>query len=138
MQGTIEFKLVTPEKHVMTQNFAMVVLPGSAGELGVLPEHVPLITTLQAGVIKLFQDRDHAKINLFVTDGYADINNNTCSVLASNYEIVEQMNYDAVQARLTRIREELAVARDEAEHEELKKVEHTIKTKLEMLRNLRK
>ena len=47
--ATLKLEIVTPEEKIYSEDVEMVTLPGSEGELGVYPKHVPLLTTLVAG-----------------------------------------------------------------------------------------
>lgn len=54
MNKTIRVKIVTPNNIILDAEALMVTLPGEAGELGVLPEHTRLISSLQEGLVKIF------------------------------------------------------------------------------------
>ncbi len=49
MAKTLRLEIVTPEAKAYSEDVEMVVLPGSDGELGVYPQHVPVLTTLKPG-----------------------------------------------------------------------------------------
>ena len=70
MADKIELEVLTPERPLLRETVDEVVLPGSSGELGILPEHTPLITQLQTGSPDLPAGRreevDH------VSGGFAD------------------------------------------------------------------
>ena len=51
MAGTVEFELVSPERLLLSEQVAMVVVPGEDGNFGVLPGHAPLISTVRPGVM---------------------------------------------------------------------------------------
>ncbi|HUS88987.1 MAG TPA: F0F1 ATP synthase subunit epsilon, partial [Desulfosporosinus sp.] len=52
MAGTFSLQVVSPEGNVLKEEVEFVVLPGGAGELGILPNHSPLIAGLDIGVIR--------------------------------------------------------------------------------------
>ena len=51
MPETMQLEVVTPSRKVLEAAVESVTLPGSEGELGILPEHIPLVTTLDTGVL---------------------------------------------------------------------------------------
>jgi F-type H+-transporting ATPase subunit epsilon len=80
----------------------MVILPGSEGELGILPKHTPLLTALKPGVILI---RKGGNDELFaVGSGYADVRPNKVTVMAQSAEHSEEI--DAERAEMARGRAE--------------------------------
>ena len=55
MAATLKLEIVTPEKTAYSEDVEMVTLPGSEGELGVYPNHVPLLTTLNPGELRVLK-----------------------------------------------------------------------------------
>jgi len=47
----LKFEVVTPQKKALETEVDSVTLPGSEGELGILPDHIPLLTTLDTGIV---------------------------------------------------------------------------------------
>ena len=56
MLDTIEFELVTPEKLMISMTASMVVIPGAEGDLGILPSHTPIISSIRTGVIDVHNE----------------------------------------------------------------------------------
>ena len=54
--ATLRLEIVTPEEKIYSEDVEMVTLPGSEGELGVYPKHVPLLTTLVPGELRVVKD----------------------------------------------------------------------------------
>jgi len=79
--ATIKFELVSPERVIVSANVEHVVLPGSEGELGVLPGHAPAVVTLKPGVVSVLTGGT-ASQRLFVNGGFAEINPESVTVLA--------------------------------------------------------
>ena len=83
----------------------IVVLPGSAGEMGILPHHAPLLTTLNYGVIKV---RTKGKEEIFtVAGGVAEIQPEIVTVLADAAENVAEIDLDRAEAARQRAKEVL-------------------------------
>ena len=77
--ATLKLEIVTPETTAYSEDVNMVTLPGSEGELGVYPNHVPLLTTLKPGELRVLKDgRETA---LAVGEGFVEIKADAVSVL---------------------------------------------------------
>ena len=84
----------------------IVVLPGSAGEMGILPHHAPVLAILKYGVIKL---RINGKEELFtVAGGLAEVQPDIVTILANAAENVEEIDITRAQAAKKRAEEALA------------------------------
>lgn len=77
----ITLDLVTPEKRVCQEAYTMIVLPGTEGEVGILSQHQPIILTLQAGEIRLYDGNTVTK-TIPITGGFAEFSAEVCTVLA--------------------------------------------------------
>ena len=77
----VSFELVTPERLLLSQEADMVVVPGGAGDFGVLPRHAPLISTVRPGTIRL-HDGGGEPAEIFVASGFAEVTPERCTVLA--------------------------------------------------------
>jgi F-type H+-transporting ATPase subunit epsilon len=73
----------------------MVVIPGTEGDLGILPEHSKLITSLRGGVIDLYEG-DKIADRFFVSGGFAEVTETSCTVLAD--AIIKVTDLDARRA----------------------------------------
>jgi F-type H+-transporting ATPase subunit epsilon len=80
--ATIKFELVSPERVLISDDVEHVVLPGSEGELGVLPGHAPVVVALKAGMITVIDGGSSKK--LFVKGGFAEVNPEALTVLAEH------------------------------------------------------
>lgn len=92
---------------MFTGDVDIVVLPGSGGEMGILPKHAPVLTTLKYGVIKV---RRGGKEDVFtVAGGVAEVQPEIVTILADAAENVEEI--DVVRAEAARKRAEEALAK---------------------------
>jgi F-type H+-transporting ATPase subunit epsilon len=80
MSDKILFELVSPEKLLLSTEADMVTIPGSEGEMGVMSGHMPLLTTLKAGVITIAGGEGDAKFR--VGGGFAEATAEKLTVLA--------------------------------------------------------
>jgi F-type H+-transporting ATPase subunit epsilon len=94
----LRLEIVTAEREVFADEVDMVVAPGGEGELGILPRHAPLLTTLQPGVLRL--KKDGAETLMAVSGGFMQVYRDRVLVLADTAERADEIEEDrAEQAR---------------------------------------
>lgn len=98
----VNFRLVMPERELLATEADMVVVPGSEGDFGVLHGHAPLISTVRAGVLEVFQG-NKAEKRFLVAGGFAEVTPERCTVLAD-----EAVPFESVTAEQLADRERLA------------------------------
>jgi F-type H+-transporting ATPase subunit epsilon len=77
--ATLKLEIVTPEEKIYSEDVDMVTLPGTEGEIGVYPKHVPLMTALKPGELRVLKDgRETA---MAVGEGFVEIKGDAVSVL---------------------------------------------------------
>lgn len=130
----VEFILVSPEKHVMSDFVDMVVVPGEAGDFGVLPDHAAMISNLRPGLVTIYKDKK--KQHIFITEGFANVNEASCTVLAETTEFVDELNLEEMETLYKQLQEEIEIARDESEKEELSRSREIMMTKIQLLKKL--
>ena len=81
-------EIVSPEKLVLSRAIDMVVIPGSEGELGVLPGHSPMIVALGTGTIRLYEGTNVVQ-RFTVNGGFAEITGERVTVIAA--EVAEEV-----------------------------------------------
>lgn len=105
MAGTFNFIVVAPDGQVLNQDVEFVIVPGEDGELGVLPNHAPLIAGLGIGVIRY---TDNAKVRkIAVSGGFMEVFENKVTVLAGSAETSEKINIERAQAAKERAEKRL-------------------------------
>ena len=82
MADTLQLEIVTPEAVIYSEAVEMVTLPGSEGETGIYPNHVPLLTKVQAG--ELIAKKTGSEEILAVSEGFAEITGEHVSILTDN------------------------------------------------------
>jgi len=109
---TFELSLVTPEGPAFEAEVEMLVVPGDAGEIGVLARHAPLVAMLKAGSTRIYRDRDSEDIVEFATGpGFFKVEQDRALALVD--DAVEARQIDAARAQ-----EQLDAARAELERAE--------------------
>lgn len=112
MTDKVQFELVSPERLLVSEPVEMVVVPGSEGDLGALPQHAPLITTIRPGLIDIYQSGEIAD-RIFVSGGFAEITAERVTVLAE--EAIKLAELDAATAAERRRQAEAALAEAETD-----------------------
>jgi F-type H+-transporting ATPase subunit epsilon len=103
---TIRCEIVSQDRTVFAGDVDIVVLPGSAGEMGILPKHAPVLTTLKYGIIKI---RKGGKEEVFtVAGGVAEVQPDIVTILADAAENVEEIDVARADAARARAEEVLA------------------------------
>ena len=101
----IRCEIVSQDRMVFEGDVDIVVLPGSAGEMGILPHHAPLLTTLNYGFIKV---RTKGKEEIFtVAGGVAEIQPDIVTVLADAAENIQEIDLSRAEAARKRAEEML-------------------------------
>ena len=98
MTDQFNYKLVTPEKIYLEGDAQMVVLPGAEGDLGVLPNHSNIITSLRPGIIKV-TNSDQTQ-SLFVEEGFIKFSNNELLVIAVGLDEEAALNNDFINDKI--------------------------------------
>ena len=106
MANTLKLEIVTPEAVVFSDDVDMVTLPGSEGELGVYPQHVPLMTQIVPGEIVVRKGQE--EFLLAVGEGFVEITGEHVSILADM--AIEADNIDEAMAEEARRRAEARLA----------------------------
>ena len=112
-EDKVEFELVSPEKLLLSRKVDMVVVPGAEGDMGVLPQHSPAITTVRPGTIVVYEG-GAVTDRIFIAGGFAEVSNNRCTVLAEEAMPVEDIDKNAVEQALSTARDKVSSASSDA------------------------
>jgi F-type H+-transporting ATPase subunit epsilon len=108
MAATLRLEIVTPETRAYSDDVEMVVLPASEGEMGVYPQHVPLITQIKPGELVITKGGRH--IALAVGEGFVEVTGEKVSVVVDmalqEADIDEHAAEDAVKRAEARLKEQ--------------------------------
>ncbi len=102
----IRCEIVSQDRTVFQGDVDIVILPGAGGEMGVLPHHAPVLTTLKYGVVKV---RRSGKEDIYaVSGGVAEVQPDIVTILADAAENVEEIDVERAQLAKRRAEEALA------------------------------
>ncbi|MDE3066444.1 MAG: ATP synthase F1 subunit epsilon [Verrucomicrobiota bacterium] len=113
---TIRLEIVTPEAKIFSEDVDMVTLTGTEGEMGILPQHMPLMTQLAAGEIVAQKGKD--TIFLAVGDGFVQVTGGRVAVLTDMAVRAENIDEAAAEQARKNAEARLAekVSAEEAAH----------------------
>ena len=96
MEGKFKIEIIVPENIVFSNETEMVILPSYEGDMGILKNHIQIITFLRPGVIKV-KKVDENYENFFVEDGIVEFYNNNLSVLSSKAINTKNLSKDYLE-----------------------------------------
>jgi F-type H+-transporting ATPase subunit epsilon len=106
MANTLKLEIVTPEGKIYSEDVEMVTLPGVEGEMGIYPQHVPLMTQIAAGEVVARKGGQDS--SLAVSEGFVEITGDHVAILADMAIRVE--NIDEAKVEEARRRAEARLA----------------------------
>jgi len=113
--ATIRLEIVTPEAKTFSDDVDFVLIPGTEGEIGVLPEHMPLLTQLLPG--ELLVTKKGEEFRLAVGEGFAEVTPDKVAVLTDMAVPEKDIDEAAVEAAIQRAQEAMKNDKlDEAGH----------------------
>ena len=130
----IKLDIVTVEKLVYSQEVDEITAPGLEGELGILPQHAPLVTMLQPGVVTIRAGGEETE--MAVSGGYMEVRPDHVIILADSAERAEEI--DIARAEAARLRAEQARAEAPAGAEAAMAAEVALKRSLVRLKVARR
>jgi F-type H+-transporting ATPase subunit epsilon len=107
---SLTLEIVTPEAKVYSDTIDSVVIPTVEGEIGVLPGHIPLLTQIESGELRV--TKSGTTTWLAVGGGFAQIDGDTVRVLAEHAITEEKIDENAVEAAMKRAEADVKAAKD--------------------------
>ena len=106
----LTLEIVTPEARVYADTIDTVVIPTTTGEIGILSGHIPLLTQIEHGELRV--TKNGVTTLLAISGGFAQVEGDRVSVLAEHAITEEKIDEHAVEAALKRAEAELKAAKD--------------------------
>ena len=132
MANTLRLEVVTPEAVALSEDVDMVTLPGVEGEMGIYPQHIPLLTQLAPGIV--VARKGDQVFTLAVSEGFVEITGNRVSLLT---DLAVSADADEAEAEAARQRAE-ARLRERSGTEQTAAVEAAVAQSLVMLKGRRR
>lgn len=105
---TLKIRVIAPDRTVWNADAEEVILPSSTGQLGILTGHIPLLTALDIGVMRVRVEKDWIPIVLL--GGFAEVENNIITILVNGAEEGSEINIEKAQSSLQKAMSMLAEA----------------------------
>lgn len=110
---TLNIRVIAPDKTVWDTQAEEIILPSSTGQLGILTSHIPLLTALDIGVMRVRIDKEWKP--LILLGGFAEIENDNITILVNGVEESKNLDLDIVQTELEEARVNLSEAKTNKE-----------------------
>ena len=101
--GKISFDLVSPENLIFNDEVGMIIVPGKDGDLGILPGHSKVMSSLRPGRVMVYGENKNLLKSFFVSGGFAEINPEKCIVLAESVEELSSLEKSLVEKEIQQL-----------------------------------
>jgi F-type H+-transporting ATPase subunit epsilon len=115
--AALHFEFVSPERVLFSGDVDQVDLPGAEGDLGILPGHAPLVTTLRPGIVTIL--RDGRQEPVVVIGGFAEVSPAGLTVLADKAVPREDFDTALLAGEIKNAEEDIADCKDDAQRDKL-------------------
>ena len=127
MSEKFTVEIISPDRSIVKTETSEVVIPSFEGEMGILKDHIPLITFLRPGLINIKTNTDQ---KFFVEEGTVEFSNNNLLILTSTAKEVTKMNKKFIDTLISESEKKLD------KNEITDKERYLLSYKLETLRNI--
>lgn len=108
----LSFELVSPERLLFSATVDMVVVPGSEGDVGILPGHSLFLSSVRPGVIDIY-NKGTVTDRIFIAGGFAEATPERCTVLADAAMPISDLKREEIEPKLKDAREDVGDVADE-------------------------
>lgn len=134
MANLLKFELVSPEKLLLSEEASVVTVPGAEGEFGVLIDHIPTISSLQAGVIRSTKEGTITH-QIFVGGGFVEVADGRCTILAEEAIPVSELDAESTNREIDHVNHVAGKSEDEHELNNCKSQLVVLNAKLQAIEN---
>mgnify|MGYP001248807745 FL=1 len=130
MSNVFKVEIINPEKYFLSkEDVVEVVVPAFEGDMGILKDHISIISFLKPGLVKVI-DTNSGDETYYVEDGIIEFKNNCLSILTSNI-------FDIKKIDKNKVRDILAEAEKESQNQEISdEAKYLVDHKIEVLKSL--
>ena len=109
-ENKLQLSIVTPERLVVNADVDQVNIPGVEGDLGILYDHAPILTTMRPGQFSYESvgEKGRETIQIVVSGGYLEVTDNRVIVLAEAVEFLDEIDQERAKASLAKAEEALS------------------------------
>ena len=105
MSNKLTVEIITPDKSILNSEANEVTIPSYEGQMGILKDHIPLITFLRPGLISI-QNQQEKKY--FVEEGTVEFSNNNLLILTSTAKDLKELNQNSIEDMLSKAEKKLS------------------------------
>jgi len=127
MSEKFTVEIISPDKSIIKSDTTEVTIPSFEGEMGILKDHIPLITFLRPGIIQI---KDQIERKYFVEDGTVEFSNNNLLILTSTAKEVSNIDKESLSTIISSVEKKLS------EDEITDKERYLLSYKLDTLKNI--
>ena len=98
--ATISFDLVSPENLIFNDEVGMIIVPGKDGDLGILPGHSKVMSSLRPGRVMVYGEGKNLLKSFFVSGGFAEVNPEKCIVLAESVNEINTLEKSVIEKEI--------------------------------------
>ena len=98
--ATISFDLVSPENLIFNDEVGMIIVPGKDGDLGILPGHSKVMSSLRPGRVMVYGEDKNLLKAFFVSGGFAEVNPEKCIVLAESVDEINSLEKSSIEKEI--------------------------------------
>ena len=113
--ATISFDLVSPENLIFNDEAGMIIVPGKDGDIGVLPGHSKVMSSLRPGRVMVYGEDKNLLKAFFVSGGFAEVNPEKCIVLAESVDEINSLEKSSIEKQI----QDLEGLEDDSKKEQL-------------------
>ena len=105
MSEKFTVEIISPDKSIIKSDTTEVTIPSFEGEMGILKDHIPLITFLRPGIIEIKDQNDR---KYFVEDGTVEFSNNNLLILTSTAKEVSNIDKESLSTIIGKVEKKLS------------------------------
>ena len=120
-------EIISPEKSILKTESSEVIIPSYEGEIGILKDHISLITFLRPGIIKILGDTEK---NYFVEEGTVEFSNNSLLILSLTAKEISELDKNSLNNLISETEKKIGMA------EITDKEKYLLSHKIETLKNI--
>ena len=134
MTDQLQLEIVTPHRTIINELVDSIIVPGIEGEMGILSEHVPLLTIMESGVLSYtIKEKTHS---IAVHWGYAQVDGNSVRVLAELVETADEIDLERAKEAENKAKSKLNSSKktENSENEDNRQIKYENKLKRSIVR----
>ena len=106
MDNAISLDLVSPEQLIFSDKVSMIIIPGKEGDIGVLPGHSKLLSSLRSGRVMVYGENKLIFKSFFVSGGFVEVNPKKCILLAEEVFEMNTLDKNSIKQQIEALENE--------------------------------